>query len=123
MTPKVSQLMIKLAPVLIGGANVSTVAADTTSSSLTFAKSAPSTIVSSRLSNTPVRLTPVVNILEGLIIWVIDQFLFMIDYCTDLVLTGQSSFDFVWSLLDNHAENIKKVGGTERAIEYQARVE
>ena len=46
----------------------------------------------------------------------------MMEYCTNLVFTGQSSFDFVWSLLDNHVENIKKVGGTERAIEYQTHV-
>ena len=53
------------------------------------------------------------NILEGLVTRMIDQFLFMIEYCTDLVFTGQSFFDFVWSLLYNHVENIKKVGGAE----------
>jgi len=58
-----------------------------------------------------------VTILEGLITRVIDQFLSMMEYCTDLVFTGQSSFDFVWLLLDNRVDNIKKVGGAERAME------
>jgi len=33
---------------------------------------------------------PIVNILEGLINWVVDQFLSMMEYCTDMDLTGQS---------------------------------
>lgn len=89
---------------------------------MTLAESTPTTVVSSSLPSTLARSSPTVNILEGLITWVIDQYLFMIEYCTDLVLTGQRFFDFVRSLLDNHVENIKKVGGAERAADYQARV-
>ena len=109
MTPEVRQLVIKLAPVLTGGASASTAVAGTTSSPLTSTESAPATIVSSRPPNTPVRLTSsVVNILEGLITWVIDQFLFMIEYCTDLMPT---SFDFVRSLLDNYVEKYSEGRG------------
>ena len=43
--------------------------------------------------------------------------------CTKLVLYGQSSFKFVRSLLENHVENIMKVGGSEQAQMYQARIE
>ena len=98
-------------------------AAGIISPSPTIAESTSTTVLSSRLPSTPARSSPAVNILEGLNTRVIDQFLFMMEYCTDLVLTGQSSFDSVWLLLDNHVKNIKKVGGAERVEEYQARVE
>ena len=75
-----------------------------------------------RSAGVPAKLAPAVDILEGLINRVIDQFLFMVEYYTDLVLTGQSPFNFVQPLFDNHVENIRKVGGAKRVEEYQARV-
>ena len=120
ITLETRQLIIKLAPVLTGGASASTTVTGTMSLPLTSAESAPATIISSGSPSTPIKPIPAVNILEYLIIWVIDQFLSVMEYCTDLVLTGQSSFDFVRSLLDNHVQNIKKVGRVERAMEYQA---
>jgi len=121
-TLEIGQLVLKLTPVLTEEASASIAAARTMSLSPTLAASTPTTVVSSSLPSTPARSSPIVNILEGLITWVIDQYLFMMEFCIDLVLTGQSFFDLVQSLLDNHVENIKKVGGTERAAEYQARV-
>jgi len=121
-TLEIGQLVLKLTPVLTEEASASIAAARTMSLSPTLAASTPTTVVSSSLPSTPARSSPIVNILEGLITWVIDQYLFMMEFCIDLVLIGQSFFDLVRSLLDYHVENIKKVGGTERAAEYQARV-
>ena len=53
----------------------------------------------------------------------IDQFLSMMKYCTELVLSGWSSFEFVQSLLENYIKNIRKVGSSGRAKVYQARME
>ena len=47
----------------------------------------------------------------------------MMTYCTDLILSRRTPFEFVWPLLENHIENIRKIGGSDRAKLYQARVE
>ena len=113
VAPEIRQLVIKLAHVLRGGASASTAVVGT-SLPLTSAENlSPLYLQDRRIlqsSSTPVRPTPTVNILEGLITQMIDQFLFMMEYCTDLVLTGQSFFDFKRSLLDNHVENIRRLG-------------
>ena len=71
----------------------------------------------------PARPTLDVDILDGLITHVIDQFLSMMKYGIELVLSGHTSFEFGRSLLKNYIENIRKVRGSERAKVYQARME
>ena len=72
-------------------------------------ESVPATIVETGSTSATVRPTPVVNTLEGLIIRVINQFISMIEYCTELVLSGQSSFVFVQSLLENRVETSRRL--------------
>ena len=86
--PEIRQLVIKLAPLLTKGASAPTIANGVMSLPPTSAESAPDTIVSSGSPSTPVRPTLTVNILEGLITQVIDQFVPMMECYTDLVLNG-----------------------------------
>ena len=53
----------------------------------------------------------------------IDQFFSMMKYYTKLVRSRWSFFEFMRSLLENHIENIRKVGGSDRAKVYQACME
>jgi len=86
-------------------------------------ESGPTTVIETGSASAPARPTPALDIMEGLITRVIDQFLSIMEYCTELVLFGQSFFEFVRSLLENHIENIQKVEGSEQAKVYQARME
>ena len=61
--------------------------------------------------------------LKDMIVHIIDQFFFTMTYCTKLVLSGRTHFEFMHPLLENHVENIQKIGSYNRAKVYQARVE
>ena len=44
-------------------------------------------------------------------------------YCTELVLSGRSSFEFACALPENRAKNIRQTGGSDRARAHQVLVE
>jgi len=44
-------------------------------------------------------------------------------YCAELVLSGQSSFEFACALLENWVENIQQTGGSDQVIAHQVLVE
>ena len=67
--------------------------------------------------------TPIANIMEELTLQIVRQFFMTMKYCIELVLSWQSPFEFVRSLIENQIENIKQTGGSDRAITYQALVE
>ena len=100
VTLEMKQLMIQLVSVFLGEASVPP----------SSFESAHAPVVETGSASAPARPTPAVDILEGLITHMINQFLSMIKYCTELVLFEQSSFEFVRSLLENHIENIEKSG-------------
>ena len=53
----------------------------------------------------------------------VKQFFTMMKYCSELVLTRWSSFEFTRSLLENQIENIRQTGSSDLAKAYQVLVE
>ena len=68
-------------------------------------------IVGTRSGNTPPKPTPAMDILKELSIKMVRQFITTIEYCTELVLSERSSFEFVRTLLDNQVENTSGILG------------
>jgi len=104
VTSEIRQIIVQLAPIFLGGTSVP----------LPSSKSALAVIVEKGSASALARPGLGVNILEGLITYVINQFLSMMKYSTKLVFFGHSCFEFVQLLLENHIENIRKVGGFDR---------
>jgi len=104
VTLAMNELLVQFVPALMGV---------TSAPPLTF-ESAPTIVVVTRSMNVPAKPAPIVDILEDLILHMINQLFSMITYCTKLVLSRCTPFKFVRSLLENHVENIQKVGGFDR---------
>ena len=85
--------------------------------SLTF-DSAPTTVVETGSMSVPAKPALIVEILKDLILYMIDQFFSMMTYYIELVLSRRTPFEFMWPLLENHIENIRKVRGSNRAEVY-----
>ena len=102
------EFLVQLAPAIMG----------VTSAPPLFFESVLATTVEIVSMSALAKPAPVVDILENLIIHMIDQFFSMMAYCTELVLSERTSFEFVRPLLENHVENIQKVGGSDRAKVY-----
>ena len=73
-----------------------------------------STVVETGSGSIPPVPTLAMDILEELSLQVVWQFFTMMEYCTELVLSERSFFEFVWALLENQVENIRQ---TEVLIE------
>ena len=107
------ELMVQLAPILLG---------ETNALPPPYERATTTTIETGSRSALQVP-TPVTNIMEELTLQIVGQFFVTMKYFIELVLSGRSPFEFVWSLLENQIENIKQTGGSDRAITYQALVE
>ena len=103
VTSAMKEHLVQLAPALMG----------VTSSPPSTAESVSTTKVETGLMSVPVKPAPVVGILNDLILHMFDQFFSMMTYCTELVLSRRTSFEFVRPLLENHVENIQKVRGSD----------
>ena len=79
------ELLVQLAPVIMG----------VTSVPPSFSESALATTVETRSMSAPAKSVLVANILEDLIIYMIDQFFSMMTYCTEIVLSERTHFEFV----------------------------
>jgi len=84
VTSEMRQLLTQLAFVFLGGTSVPPLTSEST-----FV-----TIVETGSGSAPQALTPTIDILEELTLQMIDQFFTTIKYCTELVLTRVSSFEF-----------------------------
>ena len=73
--------------------------------------------------STPAKPAPIVDILEDLILYMIDQLFSIMTYCTKLELSGRTLFEFVQPLLKINVEDIKKIRGSNWVKVYQTRVE
>ena len=80
-------------------------------------------IVETGSGSTPPILTPDMDILEDLSLQIVRKFFTTMEYCTELALSGRSSFEFVRTLLNNQVENIRQTGGFDRAGVHQVLVE
>ena len=84
------------------------------------------TITTSHAASEPSGAAPLLNaadaLLEGLVLTAIDQFYVMMDRCTELALSSGRPFSFLRPILENNVENIRRVGGDERAEPFTARV-
>ena len=109
--PELDQILARLAPLLseISQAPVTTASVVSTTPHVS---SGPQSVAS--MPN------PAEALLEGLVTLAIDQFYVMMECCVELALSGGQSFAFLRPILDNYMENIKRVGGTERAKVYEA---
>jgi len=103
VTSEIRKLMVQLAPIFLEGTSVPP----------SSSESAPTTVMETKSASASAKPTPVMNILEGLIIDMVNQFFSMMKYCTELVLSRRNSFKFMQSLLKNHVENIRKVRGSD----------
>lgn len=65
-------------------------------------------------------LTLAEALLEDLVLLAIKQFYSMMERCIGLALSGGQSFVFLRPILENNVENIRRVGGSERAKAYEA---
>jgi len=95
------ELLVQIALTLMGVTN---------SPSLT-SESAPTTVVETGSISVPAKPALVVDILKDLILHMINQYFSMMTYCTKLVLSRRTSFEFMQPLLENHIENIQKSQG------------
>ena len=68
-------------------------------------------------------LTLAMDILEELSLQMVKQFFIIMEYCTELVLSRRSSFEFVRTLLENQVKNIWQTGGSDKVRAHQVRVE
>ena len=66
--------------------------------------------------------TAVMDILEELTLQMIKQFFAMMTYCSKLILSGRSPFEFARSL-ENQIENIRQTEGSDLAKTHQVLVE
>jgi len=84
------------------------------------------TITTSQVVSEPSGAAPSLNaadaLLEELVLTAIDQFYVMMDRCAGLALSSGRHISFLRSILENNVENIRKVGGEERAEPFAARV-
>ena len=84
------------------------------------------TITTSHAALEPSGAAPLLNaadaLLEGLVLTAIDQFYVMMDRCAELALSSGRPFSFLRPILENNVENIRRVGGDERAEPFAARV-
>ena len=65
--------------------------------------------------STSVGLSPANDIMEELARQMVQQFFASMRFCVDLILSGGSSFEFVWVLLENQIENIGHTGSPSQA--------
>lgn len=63
---------------------------------------------------------PAEALLEGLITIAIDHFYVMMEHIVDLAINGSQSVAFLQPILSSCVENIRRVGGTERAQVYES---
>jgi len=90
VTSEMRELLVQLAPTIMG----------VTSAPPLSSESGPTIIVETA------KPVLIVDILKDLILRMIDQIFSMMTYCTELVLSGRTSFELMWPLLENHVENI-----------------
>jgi len=107
------QLLTQLAPVLLGGTSAPTLVSESTYV----------TIIKTGLGSVPLAPTPAMDILEELTLQMVEQFFTMMKYCTELVLTGRSSFEFARTFRENLIEIIRQTGVSDQARAYQVLVE
>jgi len=87
------------------------------------------TIVETGSGSAPLVSTPAMYILEELSLQMVRQFFTTMEYCTKLVLSGRSSFEFVQILLENQVilenqvKNIRQAGGSDQVRAHQVLVE
>ena len=91
VTSEMRQLLTQVAPIFLGG----TSAPALTSESISIMN------VETGLGSAHPVLTPAMNILEELTLQMVEQFFTTIKYCTELVLSGRSSFEFAQTFLEN----------------------
>ena len=63
------------------------------------------------------------DILEELSLQMVKQFFITMKYCIELMLSGQSFFEFTCALLEKQVENIWQTRGSDRARAHQVLVE
>ena len=113
VTSEMKELMVQLAPILLGETNAPLPPYESTT-----------TAIMETGSESALQLpTPVTDIMKELTLQIVGQFFVMMKYCIELVLSGRNLFEFVRSLLENQIENIKQTGDSDCAIAYQAPVE
>ena len=78
--------------------------------------------VPSELSGAASSLNAADALLEELVLIAIDQFYVMMDRCVGLAISSGRPFIFLQPILENNVENIRRVGGEERAEPFAARV-
>jgi len=66
---------------------------------------------------------PAMDIMEELAYQIVQQFFTSMRSYIELVLSGRSSFEFVWMLLENHIENIRHTRSSEQGRAYLTLVE
>jgi len=97
VTSEMRKLMVQLAPVLLGETNAPPPPYESIITTIEETGSG---------SALPVP-APIRDIMKELTLQIVGQCFVTMKYCIEMVVSGRSPFEFVWSLLENQIENIK----------------